>query len=143
MSLTRKYSSTAFFSHSCTSQPPAAGVATRALPDSSSAITSSTAGFVEPSISATLSVARRSNASSMIACSWSVAAFFLGILMVSVDAGHDGLAQIVQQGLVADRAVALVGEQEDVLDFLAERGDARVVHAQPAPAQHLGDAGQQ
>src|SRR5688572_16988887 len=127
MSLTRKYSSTAFFSHWCVSQPLAPGVATRALPDSSSAIASSTAGRVEPSISATLRVARRSKASSMIACSCSVPGFFLAMFRLSIDAGHDGLSQRVQQGLVLDGAVALVGEQEKVLDLLAERGDAGVV----------------
>src|SRR5918993_1580236 len=128
MSLTRKYSSTAFFSHCCTSQRPPAGTATRALPDSSSAIASSTAGFVDPSISATLSVARRSNASSMIDCSWSLPAFLRAMSLLSVDAGDDRRAQFLQR-LPVDRAIALVGEQEDVLDLLAEGGDARIVHA--------------
>ncbi|SOO10351.1 membrane hypothetical protein [Xanthomonas citri pv. fuscans] len=66
ISLTRKYSSTAFFSHSLTVQPPCpSGSATRNCPLSSPSTTRVTMARVEPSISSMVSVARRSNALSM------------------------------------------------------------------------------
>ncbi|MNI54325.1 hypothetical protein D3C73_1092160 [compost metagenome] len=66
MSLTRKYSSTAFFNHSLTFQPPwPSGSATRNSPLSRPSITRLTSGRVEPSSSCRVSVARRSKALSM------------------------------------------------------------------------------
>src|SRR3546814_10871775 len=61
MSCTRKYSRTAFLSHSLTIQPPLpSGSATRRSPASMRSITRSTTGRVEPSISSGVSVVRRS-----------------------------------------------------------------------------------
>ena len=63
----RKYSSTAFFSHSLTVQPPLpSGSATRNSPRSRPSSTRSTVGLVEPSISSGVSIARRSQALSMV-----------------------------------------------------------------------------
>src|SRR3546814_10132073 len=56
MSCTRKYSRTAFLSHSLTIQPPLpSGSATRRSPASMRSITRSTTGRVEPSISSGVS----------------------------------------------------------------------------------------
>jgi hypothetical protein len=66
MSRMRKYSSTAFLSHSLTSQPPLpSGSATRNSPLSMPSITRSTDGRVAHSISSGVSAARRSQALSM------------------------------------------------------------------------------
>ena len=48
MSVSRKVSSTAFFSHSLTTQPSAVGSATRLVPDSSSSSAASTASRGAP-----------------------------------------------------------------------------------------------
>ena len=66
MSRVRKYSSTAFFSHSLTFQPPLpSGSATRNSPLSMPSITRSTDGRVAQSISSGVSTVRRSHALSM------------------------------------------------------------------------------
>ena len=103
MSLVRKYSSTAFFSHSLTFQPPLpSGSATRNSPVSRPSITRSTDGRVAHSISSGVSIVRRSHALSMWNFSSStlrpgavcgvLVAFFLAVLrrssVVSFETGR-------------------------------------------------------
>src|SRR5690349_8620593 len=143
MSLQRKYSSTAFFSHWLTTQPSAPGSATRACPLSSSDIARSTRGR-SLSIAPASSVARASKAASSSARSSASSAGLaaVGIRGFSFEAGNEGVADCSEAGLV-ERAVVAVAELEDVLDAFAEGGDARIVHAQALRAQQLRDVGEQ
>ena len=112
ISLTRKYSSTAFFNHALTRQPPSpSGSATRNSPFSRPVITRSTAGRVEPSISSGVSVARRSNALSIInlrsSTPGSVAGAFAGVLRVDLRAVvFGGVIGILHRGRRAARRAA-------------------------------------
>ena len=56
---------------------------------------------------------------------------------MSFQARDQGRAQMLD-AFRWQRPVVLVADQEDVLDPLAEGGDARVVHAQPVLAQNRG-----
>src|SRR5581483_7987927 len=77
LSCRRKYSSTAFFSHSWTTQPPAPGSATRTAPESSRPMADSTA--LRTWVSFGSSEARFSQACSTmtLSCVWSVTLFVL------------------------------------------------------------------
>src|SRR3546814_903010 len=145
MSLTRKYSSTAFFSHWWTCHwPPRPGLATRSSPRSSPAITSSTAVWVEPSISAVVNTVRRSHALSIVCCTPSqrlLSVFFA--IIFSIYTVQQRSAQCVQGLRRLQRLVMFIGQLEKILDPLAEGGNACRVHPHPLLAQHQRHLGQQ
>src|SRR5215813_13973369 len=88
-----------------------------------------------------VSAARRSQARSMVCSSDDIAALgrCVGDL---VDAPRE---RIAERGLCGGTQwpVGLVGNEEKILDAFAERGDTRIVDADAAVAEDLGNAGQQ
>src|SRR3990167_1088957 len=143
MSLQRKYSSTAFFSHSLTCQPPSTGSATRAAPDSSKLIARSTIGRTDWSISSVVRPPRRSKASSIALRSSALAAGSCCVIpLFYFQAGDQRRAQIFNPWF-GQRFIMLIADQEYILDPLAKGGDAGIMHAQPIAAKHLRHIGQQ
>src|SRR5262249_26064512 len=124
-SVTRKYNSTAFFSHRLTRQPPLAfGSATRRLPLSSRASASSQAGRRFFSMRVRVSVARRSQARSIVCSSDDIGS--LGRRRRRFVDGARKRRAKRSLLCIGQRAIDLVGYLEEVLDALAERRDARI-----------------
>ena len=153
MSLTRKYSSTAFFSHSLTCQPPLpSGSATRSLallqPGDG---TSSTAGrvvavdLVGGQLGAALPGVVDDRAAAASASTTPVACVDLAWVIVDLRRARPARRRAGRRAglVVAGRWSCSSVTRNRVLDALAEGGDARVVHAQAMLAQHLRHVGQQ
>src|SRR4029077_15750470 len=117
------------------------GSATRRFPLSINASASSIGWPKCLSMRERVSAARFSQARSMVCSSDDI---------VALQRSGNGFVHATRQSLAqrlpigrGQGVVRFVGDQEKIFDALAERGDARIMHANAAGTKHLGHAGEQ